>query len=183
MTSGAILSYLHGNSVQPIRAGGRGVTTGPLRSVGSLSCATGEDVAWFTWLSVFKDGAGPVDPVGVFDSGARASGNYFLARGGFFPLAILEERDKVAKLVGSFLIRKKIERPLLSRGDTGSNLVKISVYMGWLSHTSNPTLLYGQEEVETTSLAYKGEASSPHSSCCATRAWGGRARCRLLCHG
>ena len=32
-------------------------------------------------------------------------------------------------------------------------------------------------------LAYGGDASSPQSSCCATRAWGERARCRLLSHG
>ena len=65
-----------------------------------------------------------MDPVGVFESGARASRNKFLARGGSFPLALLEERDEVAKLVGSSLMGKRIERPLLSRGDTDSNLGK-----------------------------------------------------------
>ena len=99
------------------RVGGRGVTTGPLRSVGSRSCDTGADVAWSTCVGVVKDGAGPVAPVGVFESGARASGNTFFARGSSFLLALLDERDEVARLVGSSLLRKMIERPLLSRGD------------------------------------------------------------------
>ena len=119
----------------------------------------------------------------VFESGARANGNEFLARGGSFPLALLEEGDEVAKLVGSSLVGKRIERPLLSRGNTGSNVAKISVYLGWISHTSNQPPLHGQEEVEMNPLAYEDDASSPQPSCCATRARGERARCKPLCHG
>ena len=55
-----------------------------------------------------------MDHVGVFESGARASGNKFLGRGGSIPLALLEEGDEVAKLVRSSLMGRRIERPLLS---------------------------------------------------------------------
>ena len=95
------------------RAGGRGVTTGPLRSVKSLSCVNGADVAWCKWVSVLKDGAGPIDTVGVFQSAVRASGVKFLARGGSFSLAVLEERDEVAKLVGSSLMEKNDRAPAI----------------------------------------------------------------------
>ena len=67
--------------------------------------------------------------MGVFENGARASGNKFLARGGSFPLALLEERDEVSRLVGSSSMGKRIERPLLSRGNTGSKFIKdVGVY-------------------------------------------------------
>ena len=62
--------------------------------------------------------------MGVFKSGARAGGNIFLARGGSFPLVLLEEGDEVAKLVDPSLMEKRIERPLQSRGNTGSSLAK-----------------------------------------------------------
>ena len=84
LTRDAILPYLYGNSVQLI---GLEVTTGLLRSVGSRLWATGANVAWCTWVRVPKDGVGPTDPVGVSESGARASGNIFLAQGVSFPLA------------------------------------------------------------------------------------------------
>ena len=74
-----------------------------------------------------KDEAGPVDPVGVFKSRVRAGGNIFLARGSF-PLALLKEGDGIGKLVDSSLMEKRIERPLLSRGNTGSSLAKNAVY-------------------------------------------------------
>ena len=60
--------------------------------------------------------------MGVFESGARAT--KFFARGSSFLLALLEERDEVARLVGFSLMGKRIERLLLSRGNTGSTLVK-----------------------------------------------------------
>ena len=67
--------------------------------------------------------------MGVFESGARVSSNKFLTRGGSFPFGLLEEGDEVAKLVGSSLMRKTIERPLLLRGNTGSNLAtKLGVF-------------------------------------------------------
>ena len=62
--------------------------------------------------------------MGVFENGARASENKIIARESSFPLALLEERDEVSKLVGSSLMGKRIERRLLSRGNTGPNLVK-----------------------------------------------------------
>ena len=71
-----------------------------------------------------KDETGPVDPLGVFESGARASGNKFLARGGSFPLALFEEGDEVFKLFDSPSMGQRIERPLLLRGNTGTNLEK-----------------------------------------------------------
>ena len=77
--------------------------------------------------------------MGVFESGARAYGKKILARGGSFLLALLEERDEVAKLVGSSLMRKRIEHPLLSRGDTGSNLVKDLGVFGLAFPHPNPT--------------------------------------------
>ena len=60
--------------------------------------------------------------MGVFKRGARAGGYIFLARGGSFPLALLEEGDEIAELVYSSVMGKSIKRPLLSRGNTGSNL-------------------------------------------------------------
>ena len=60
----------------------------------------------------------------VFKSGARAGGNIFLARGDLFPLALFEEGNEVAKLVDSSLMGKRVERPILSRGNTGSSLAK-----------------------------------------------------------
>ena len=62
--------------------------------------------------------------MGVFWSGARASGNYVFARGDSFPLCLLEKGDGVANLVYSSLMEKRTERPLLSRANTGSSLSK-----------------------------------------------------------
>ena len=121
--------------------------------------------------------------MGVFESGARASGNEFLARRGSFPLAFLEERDDLATLVGSSLIEKGQSARYYREETPDQILENISVHMGWLSHTSNQPPLYGQEEVETSPLAYGGDVSSPQSCCYATRAWGELARWRLLCHG
>ena len=73
---------------------------------------------------MLKDEAGPVDPVDVFKSGAQAGGNSFLAREHSFPLILLEKGDEVAKLADSSLKGKIIERPLLSRGNTGSKFAK-----------------------------------------------------------
>ena len=69
------------------------------------------------------DGADPVGPVGVFESGARASANIFLARGSSFPLAVLEEGNEVARFVCSYLMGKRMERPIPSQGNAGSTLV------------------------------------------------------------
>ena len=66
------------------------------------------------WVSVHEDGAGPVDPVGVFMSGARVGGSICPTREGFVPLGLLEKEDEVANLVDSSLMGKKIEHPLLS---------------------------------------------------------------------
>ena len=71
-----------------------------------------------------EDGAGPVDPVGVFMSGARVGGNIRPNREGSFPLGLLEKGDEVANLDDSSLMGKRTERPLLSRGNTGSSLAK-----------------------------------------------------------
>ena len=51
-------------------------------------------------------------------------GNIGPTRGGSFPLALLEKGDEVANLDDSSLMGKRIERPLLSRGNTGSSLAK-----------------------------------------------------------
>ena len=71
-----------------------------------------------------EDGAGPADHVGVFMSGAWVGGNIGPTRGGFFPLALLEKGNEVTDLGDSSLMGKRIERPLLSRGSTGSSLAK-----------------------------------------------------------
>lgn len=71
-----------------------------------------------------EDEAGPVDPVDVFRNGARVGGNIVFTREGSFPLALLEKGDEVANLVDSSLMGKRIERPLLSRENTGSSLSK-----------------------------------------------------------
>ena len=65
-----------------------------------------------------EDGVGLADPVGVFMSGARVGCKIGPTRGGSFPLALLEKGND------SSLMRKRIERPLLSRGNTGSSLAK-----------------------------------------------------------
>ena len=71
-----------------------------------------------------EDGAWLADPVGVFMSGARVGDNTSPTRGCSFPLALLEKGNEVANLDDSSLMGKRIERPLLSRGSTGSNLAK-----------------------------------------------------------
>ena len=71
-----------------------------------------------------EDEAGAADPVGVFMSGARVVGNISPTREGSFPLALLEKGNEVANLDDSSLMGKRIERPLLSRGNTGSSLAK-----------------------------------------------------------
>ena len=43
---------------------------------------------------------------------------------GSFPLGLGRKGDQVANLVDSSLMGKRIERPLLSRGNTGSSLAK-----------------------------------------------------------
>ena len=77
-----------------------------------------------TWVSVREDGAGDADPVRVFMSGARVGGNISPTREGSFPLTFLEKGDEVANHDDSSLMEKGIERPLLSRGNTGSSLAK-----------------------------------------------------------
>ena len=73
---------------------------------------------------MLKDEAGSVDPVGVFWSRARGSGNNVFTRGGSFPSCLLEKGDGVANLVDSSLMEKRTERPLLSRANTGLRLAK-----------------------------------------------------------
>ena len=68
--------------------------------------------------------AGLADPVGVFMSGARVVGNVSPTREGSLPLALSEKRNEVANLDDSSLMGKRIQRPLMSRGNTGSNLAK-----------------------------------------------------------
>ena len=51
-------------------------------------------------------------------------GNIGPTRGGSFPLALLEKGNEVANLDDSSLIGKRMERPLLSRLNTGSSLTK-----------------------------------------------------------
>ena len=51
-------------------------------------------------------------------------GNIGPTRGGSFPLALLEKGNEVANLDDSSLMEKRIERPLLSRANTGSSLAK-----------------------------------------------------------
>ena len=57
-------------------------------------------------------------------SGARAGCNIGLTRGGSFSLALVEKRNGVANLDDSSLMEKWIERPLLSRVNTGSSVAK-----------------------------------------------------------
>ena len=102
------------------QAGGHGVTTGPSRSVGSSTCATGSDAAWCTWISVREDGTGP----GVFINGYRVGGSISPNREGSLLLALIEKGHEVATLCDSSLTGKMIERPLLSRGNTGSSLAE-----------------------------------------------------------
>ena len=56
-------------------------------------------------------------------SGARVGGNISPTREGSFPLGLLEKGDEVANLDSS-LMGKRIERSLLSRGNTGSSFAK-----------------------------------------------------------
>ena len=51
-------------------------------------------------------------------------GNIGPTRGGSFPLALLEKGNWVAKLDASSLMGERIERLLLSRGNTESSLAK-----------------------------------------------------------
>ena len=81
-----------------------------------------------SWVSVHEDGAGPADPVVLFMSGARVGGNISPTRESSFPLALLEKGNEEATLNDSSLMGKRIERPLLSRGKTGSSSPKISVF-------------------------------------------------------
>ena len=76
------------------------------------------------WVSVREDETGPADRVGVFMSGARVGSNKSPTPEGSCPFGILEKGDEVANLVDSSLMGKRIERPLLSRGNTGSSLAK-----------------------------------------------------------
>ena len=55
-------------------------------------------------------------------SGARVGGNICPTREGSFPLALLEKGNEVANLDDSSLMGTRIERPLRSRGNTGSSL-------------------------------------------------------------
>ena len=57
-------------------------------------------------------------------SGARVGGNISPTREGTFPLGLLEKGNEVANLDDSSLMAKRIERPLLSRGNTRSSLAK-----------------------------------------------------------
>ena len=57
-------------------------------------------------------------------SGARVGGDIGPTREGSFPLALLEKGNEVANLDDSSLMGKRIERPLLSRVNTGSSLTK-----------------------------------------------------------
>ena len=56
-------------------------------------------------------------------SGVRVGGNIGPTRGGSFPLALSEKGNGVAN-IDSSLMGKRIERPQLSRGNTGSSLAK-----------------------------------------------------------
>ena len=119
-----------------------------------------------TWVSVLKDEAGSVDPVGVFWSGARESGNNVSTQGGSFPLCLLEKGAEVANLVDSSLMEKRTERPLLSRANTGSSLAKDLGVLVLPSHTSNRPPPRGQKKV------FRG-STVPHLKPTAT-AWSGR---------
>ena len=57
-------------------------------------------------------------------SGARVGGNINPTREGSFPLGLLEKGDEVANLDDSSSMGKRIERPLLPRGNTRSSLTK-----------------------------------------------------------
>ena len=94
--------------------------------------------------------------MGVFVSGARASGNTCFTRGGPFPLGLLEKGDEEANLVDSFLNEKRTECPLLSRANSGSSLAK---YLGGL------VLAFPHLKPTTTSLSKNVfEGRSSHAS-------------------
>ena len=57
-------------------------------------------------------------------SGARVGGNISPTLEGSFRLGLSEKGDEVTNLVGSSLMVKMTERPLQSRGNTGSSLAK-----------------------------------------------------------
>ena len=73
---------------------------------------------------MLKDEAGSADPVGVFWSGARASGNNVFTREGSFPLCLLEKRDEVANLVDSSLMEKKDRAPAVIASKHGWSFAK-----------------------------------------------------------
>ena len=86
-----------------------------------------------------EDGAGLVAPVCVFESGERVGGQIGPTRGASVPSALLEEGNEVANLDDSSLMGKRIERPLLSRGNTVPSLAEdLGVYC-WLSHNPKQT--------------------------------------------
>ena len=58
-------------------------------------------------------------------SGARVGGNVSPTRKGSCPFALLEKRNEVANLDDSSMMRKRIDRSLLSRGNTGSSIAKV----------------------------------------------------------
>ena len=94
------------------------------------------------WVSVREGGVGLADPVGVFMSGAQVGGKIGSTRGGSFPLALLEKGNDYS------LMGKRIERLLLSRGNTGSSLAKdIGVQVLAFPHLK-PTTTTWSERVE-----------------------------------
>ena len=131
-----------------------------------------------------KDKAGLADPLGVFMSGARVGGNIGPTRGGAFPLALLEKGNEVANLDYSSLMGKRMERPLLSRVNTGSSLTgDLGVVVLAFPHLK-PTATTWSERGECEHVRVGGRRAVAASSLLRDAwLWERRPKRRLPCHG
>ena len=91
------------------------------RTVSGFSCSTVAEGALCTWVSVREGERGPADPVYSFNSGPPVGGTKLSTGGGFLPEDLLGKGDEVANLVGSSSTGKRVERPLLLRGNAESS--------------------------------------------------------------
>ena len=109
-------------------------------------------------------------------SGARVGGNIGPTRGGSFPLALLEKGNEVANLGDSSLMGKRMERPLLSRVNTGSSLTKdLCVLMSSFPHLK-PTATTWSERGEGEHVRVGGRRAVAASSSLRDALLGGAAR-------
>ena len=91
-------------------------------------------------------------------------GNIGPTRRGSFALALLKKGNEVANLDDSSLLGKRIKRPLLSRGNTGSSLAKdLGVLVSAFPHLK-PTATTCLERVEGEHVRLGGPCAFAASS-------------------